>query len=797
MENIIDEKHLETLKYQSTTINNCDREAIHIPGFIQSFGFMIVLNKSDLTITQVSENIVEFINHGLNDLIGKHITQILPVYISEFIENNDYVIKTQTNTELLQIELRDPHDDISLYGIIIHTLSERLILEFQPKSDLPSNHTNHLIYEAMQVAQKSFHLEQLYQTIVDYIQNMIGFDRVMLYKFDPDGNGAVVAEKLMVDRESYLGLHYPSTDIPKQARELYKKNILRIISDVNSTAVKLFPEFDSLNGLPLDMSNSILRNVSPIHIEYLKNMGVAASFSMSLVIDEKLWGLIACHHYNPKTIDIGQWKNLEFIANLYAHEINSTSLLVDHKKILDNASQRNTYMEMFSSNMMKMSYVECLDITKTFLRDILKADGLIIHFIDNDSNEIVLKDGEIPPCENVAFLLTHLEKISPNEKLISTHSLINILPEAKNISPLASGIVYLKVTDNPTLRILWMRKEYIQVTSWAGDPTKNVSELSPNAQLSPRSSFEIWKHTVKDQSIPWSNLELETVSWLLKQLYQAIHINHLDMEINSTKKLNEEQKNLNQFLEKRVNQEIQKNQLQEQILIQQSRLAQMGEMISMIAHQWRQPLNVLSILNQTILVKYQLKKLDDEAMLNFKRDSTEQIKYMSETIDSFRNFFSPEKEKQNFLINTALSNAIVLVKKIFENNRITILNELKNDFTVYGYEKEFAQVIVNLLKNAADSLMEKNSDEKWVKITCDELDQRIKFIVEDNGGGIPEEIIGRVFDPYFSTKLEKNGTGLGLYMSKMLIEDSMGGSIHVRNTLNGACFELEFEKPKL
>ena len=249
---------------------------------------------------------------------------------------------------------------------------------------------------------------------------------------------------------------------------------------------------------------------------------------------------------------------------------------------------------------------------------------------------------------------------------------------------------------------------------------------------------------------------------------------------------------LNDNLEIQVKEQIAKNRQQEMILFQQSRHAQMGEMISMIAHQWRQPLNVLSLLAQNIVFKYKLHKLDDSIMDEFKNDSMRQILQMSKTIDDFRDFFKPDKSTKVFDIKEQLSNAVEMVKPIVAAHGIEISFQGEEGLKIESFPNEFGQSVINILNNAKDVLLESCGEyTKKISVEAKRNEHgKISVSVEDNGGGIDALVLPHIFEPYFSTKGVKNGTGLGLYMSKIIVEEHMQGRLHVSNTEEGARFEI-------
>jgi len=248
---------------------------------------------------------------------------------------------------------------------------------------------------------------------------------------------------------------------------------------------------------------------------------------------------------------------------------------------------------------------------------------------------------------------------------------------------------------------------------------------------------------------------------------------------------------LNLTLKERVKEEIEKNREKELFLIQQSRHAQMGEMISMIAHQWRQPLSSLSMLIQSTVLKYKLGKCSDEVIIKLSEDSNQQIMQMSKTIDDFRNFFKPNNRAENFLVNDVIEQVLILLDPDFKQELITINRQLEENISIKGFSNELNQVLISILNNAKDALVEKNTNkERTINIALKKEYENITISIEDNAGGIEESIINNIFDPYFSTKEKKNGTGLGLYMSKSIIEKHSNGKLGVRNGTNGAIFTI-------
>jgi len=240
-------------------------------------------------------------------------------------------------------------------------------------------------------------------------------------------------------------------------------------------------------------------------------------------------------------------------------------------------------------------------------------------------------------------------------------------------------------------------------------------------------------------------------------------------------------------LDKRVKDEIEKRRQKEQLLMHQSKLAALGEMLGNIAHQWRHPLTRLSLLIQNLEMAFNMGKLDKDRFNKFKEQALMQINYMSDTIDDFTNFFKKDTKKQEFSPKEIVEDALKLIDARIKSNKVNVILDIKKTESIYGYKTEFSQVILNILNNAIDVLKERNIKNKtiWIRINGKTIE------IEDNAGGIPEEIKDKIFEPYFTTKFQSQGTGIGLYMSRVIITQHFKGSLEAVNSKNGAVFVIK------
>lgn len=253
----------------------------------------------------------------------------------------------------------------------------------------------------------------------------------------------------------------------------------------------------------------------------------------------------------------------------------------------------------------------------------------------------------------------------------------------------------------------------------------------------------------------------------------------------------QELQELNDSLEVKVQEEVESHRQKDKMLTQQSKMAEMGDMLSMIAHQWRQPLNQMSYVFMNIDSAYEYDELTKEYLETKIKEGNELLEFMSVTIDDFRNYFMPDKEKQEVLVDEVLDKALFLIQKSLSAHNISLIKEYEADVKVLMYRNEFIQVILNLIKNAKDVLLDKGIHNAKITISSKIVEGKLLVVVSDNGGGVDEKIMQKIFEPYFSTKDQKSGTGLGLYMSKMIIEGHFGGSLSVRNSQDGAAFTIE------
>ncbi len=315
------------------------------------------------------------------------------------------------------------------------------------------------------------------------------------------------------------------------------------------------------------------------------------------------------------------------------------------------------------------------------------------------------------------------------------------------------------------------------------DSIRKMIRMSNAAKKFGQHSFE-WKFIKSDGSLFWVDLVLTKITIQGDELLYGRY-----RDITRRKLLEGREEEFRTKLKQRVDEEVKKNRLKDQYILQQSKLAQMGEMISMIAHQWRQPLSAISATSGSISIKAKIGTLDNETSKQLADNITEYSQHLSRTIDDFRNFFKENKTKENTTLDEIVQETLDIVRLSLENLEIKLITAFDSKSEIYTYKNELKQVVLNIIKNAEDIFKEKNI--KNPKITIITKDKTIT--IKDNAGGIPKDIIDKIFEPYFSTKIQKDGTGLGLYMSKTIIDEHCNGELKVHNDKNGAVFTIMLE----
>ncbi|MCM3786612.1 diguanylate cyclase [Neobacillus mesonae] len=486
-------------------LSNCEKEPIHIPGMIQPHGILLaVLSEPPYSIVQCSANSSMFLGKETEELIGMPLADLIgQESMQELLERN---LSANVTSELqyMSMKIRTEEVETHLFGIA-HLSEGLIVLELEPEQEHEEQITGtdfrwiHTFFSRVKHTKSRYEASQV---VAEQVKEMLGYDRVMIYEFDEQWNGKVIAEAKEADLEPFFGHHYPASDIPRQARELYLRNWLRTIVDVNYSPVPIVPTVQPLTSKPLNLSLSVLRSVSPMHIEYLQNMGVQATVTISLIHDNELWGLITCHHYSPKYVPHRIRNLCNFLGAFFSSELVQRQQLDDYQDEIKLRQAASRIVQIFIGNTSSRRVVAELDREEESLLSLMNASGAVISY----QNEF-LSYGDTPSPEQVRELAGWLSSQSQDYTYHSS-KLSAEYPPAIKYKEIASGVLYLSMDQRHQDYIIWFRPEVIQIVDWAGDPSKAVVKEDDGYRLSPRKSFEKWREVVESTSYPWLNKEL-------------------------------------------------------------------------------------------------------------------------------------------------------------------------------------------------------------------------------------------------------------------------------------------------
>ena len=493
---------VEPMKYNLST---CDQEPIHRLGKVHSGGGLLALSADWLVIAH-SDNVPamahkspeEILGAPLNDLLNQESVSALTKLVNR-LEDEDQLER------LLAVAL---FADNKQYDLTVHFSQELLILEFAPCDEVAVEDYTDSLRSALRQLAKADTVDTLCRQAATSVGQMIGFDRVMIYKFHPDGSGEVVAEHRTSDVDSFMGLRYPPSDIPQQARALYKRSLLRVIPDIDDPGIEITPR-----DANLDLSLSTLRTVSPIHIEYLRNMGVQASLSISILIDGKLWGLIACHHHSKRDCSTACKTHAELYAESFALALRSE---LNNETSLGTGGAQKLHMQLMAGLDPSQPLFANLSAFTPKIKSLITCDSLVLSI---DGERAVV--GDPVSSEDIDLLVKRLNR-QATTKVTAVENLGNWLDVDATVAERFAGLIAVPISKRPRDLLIFLRREETTEVKWAGNPEKPV-ELGPNgSRLTPRKSFAAWNMLREGFCRPWTPQELNLASELKGTLLELV-----------------------------------------------------------------------------------------------------------------------------------------------------------------------------------------------------------------------------------------------------------------------------------
>ena len=514
---------------EAATLTNCDREPIHTPGHAQAHGAVVALDaaEGDLTILQVSANLAHFCGTAPEEILGKGAAALFGPEQITLLRDAVTEGRLEASPVYLLTGLvggRGP------FHITAHTYRGVLTVELEPASDSwgageapPYPDAQALLQRALPRLLAATTLRAYCRAVCETVQQISGFDRVMVYRFHEDSHGEVIGEVISEadHREPYLGLHYPESDIPKQARALYLLNAIRLMPDALYEPSPLVPPLCPRSGLPLDMSHCTLRGYSRMYTEYLTNMGSRASMSLAIVRDGALWGLIACHHQTPRWVPYVVRAACKFLTDIVSLQITGKMEGEESEyqgRILD--VHWGLVESMVRHGAMLSGLTDGAAGRGTTALSLLDVQGCAV--LSEQQCRLL---GETPPEEEVRALICWLNDTRPaEEEAWATDALPAAYPPAEGFKDRAAGLLALRVSALPPTGewVLWFRPEVSQTVKWGGNPHKPYETGPLGDRLTPRKSFEVWQETVRSRSLPWKAVEVEGACRLRLAIIQVI-----------------------------------------------------------------------------------------------------------------------------------------------------------------------------------------------------------------------------------------------------------------------------------
>ncbi len=482
-----------TPSFGKADLSNCERELIHLPGSIQPHGVLLQVRESDFVVVLASINTRECL--GLDrDPVGQRLDWIDPDLAAGVRSHIDDALQTVPAVVRCNIGGR-------VYDGLLHRPPDGgLIVELEPAG--PVHDLSQMVERALQTIVGAPSLRVLGEAAVALVGDLTGYDRVMFYRFDDAGNGEVLAEQRRPDMEPLLGNRYPASDIPRVARRLYERNRLRVLADITYTPVPLSAALSPLSGRPLDMSMCALRSVSPIHVQYLRNMGVRATLVVSLMVGDTLWGLLSCHHEQPRTVSFEVRAVCELLAEVVATRIAALQSFSEGQAELAVRRLEQRMVEAISRD--GDWRVALFDGTQALLQP-LGASGAALLY-----DGMIQTVGDVPGTPQLREIGAWLDA-QPRAPVIATGAFTVDAPQFAALVGVAAGLVATPVSRAPGEYLVWFRPEQIRTVAWGGNPYVSVTAGGDPADLSPRRSFAKWHELVERTCEPWTQSDLTTV----------------------------------------------------------------------------------------------------------------------------------------------------------------------------------------------------------------------------------------------------------------------------------------------
>ena len=499
----------DTVLFGEADLSNCDREPIHTPESIQPHGVLLVVDRRTLSIEQVAGDTAFLLGLAPERLIGLQASSLFDELTHAYM-SSQFAATSERIAPLLRLGVMPRSGSLAL-DLTLSALGQTALIELEAarRTLHSSGDPMALLKLLLSSLEQGRQVDDCCEAATQTLRRVTEFDRSMVYRFQPDDSGVVIAEDRRPDLEPFLGLHYPASDIPAQARELYLRNWLRCIPNAHYAPAPLQPVSRRTGG-PVDLSYCGLRSVSPIHLEYLRNMGVSATLVMSIICHGRLWGMLVLHHDSPRYVAA----DLRVACEAFAQIL---SLQIEAKTLIEQGAARiaaRGIREALVAQLMTSTNIGETLATRDLLRYV-HANGVAVS-VDGRLHTF----GFCPRIPDIERMVQWLNGIA--KPLLATDELSSLYPPASGFAELVSGLLAVSLTRDTRDYVLWFRAEYETTVRWAGDPAKPVKIEKFGSRLTPRGSFEEWRQQVRMRSVPWSEVDIEAAEALRVVLLEHV-----------------------------------------------------------------------------------------------------------------------------------------------------------------------------------------------------------------------------------------------------------------------------------
>ena len=499
-------------------LSNCDQEPIHVPGLIQPHGALFAVD-GDLHVRHVSDNLARRVAGAPRlgeQLTPQHFGGLAAIHALVSDQRAAAARGQAPEGHHAVLQLEDQPVDLLVHAHGGLVLAE---IEWPQQQDAPLAY-GPTLHAVMQRFRQQSTVQGLLDEGVRTLRELSGFDRVMAYRFRPDDSGDIVAELRPPDMVSYLGQRFPAGDIPAQARRLYTENTMRLIADVDAAPV---PVLAAPDGAPLDMSHAVLRSVSPIHIEYLRNIDVRASMSLSIVLEGKLWGMLACHHRAPRQVPFATRAACAVLADLLSSHIQA-------QRVADAAAEERMHERLRARLLDRVQVAtQPAQVLANEAEAIAAAFGADAVLVSNDAG--VRCHGDVAPVlqrELIRWLMSL--RTRGDEALLATDSIATLAPQLRAHLNGWAGLLAMSYEKQAKAGVVLLRREKLESVDWGHDPNPTVAAGPSGMRITPRGSSEVWRETVRERAEPWSRIEIEAMRQLRSDLQRIVTTRVTELE---------------------------------------------------------------------------------------------------------------------------------------------------------------------------------------------------------------------------------------------------------------------------